>query len=61
MPTIRHPSTIEAIQGRGREKTRKSKVFASTAKHTVFISAQTPILRHHPRKGLFFLKGCITR
>ncbi|MGJ8569981.1 MAG: HalD/BesD family halogenase [Hoeflea sp.] len=60
MPQFVTQPAIEAIQAEGREN--EDKVFASTAKHTVYLSPQDPTFAaDHPRNRLVVSsKGCIT-
>ncbi|MDF1607818.1 2OG-Fe(II) oxygenase [Hoeflea sp. YIM 152468] len=60
MPHFVTRPAIEAIQAEGREN--EDKVFASTAKHTVYLSPQDPAYpADHPRNRLVVSsKGCIT-
>ena len=60
MPHFVTQPAIEAIQAEGREN--EAKVFASTAKHTVYLSPQDPdFAADHPRNRLVVSsKGCIT-
>lgn len=60
MPQFVTQPAIEAIRAEGREN--EDKVFASTAKHTVYLSPQDPeFADDHPRNRLVVSsKGCIT-
>src|SRR5690606_21507398 len=60
MPQFVTQPAIEAIQAEGREN--EDKVFASSAKHTVYLSPQDPnFAADHPRNRLVVSsKGCIT-